>query len=49
VHKRAAPEGPGEAWHAGEVLMGIRPTPSGDRIAGECQDYGIDRRNFVSR
>lgn len=47
VHKRAAPESPGEAGHAGQVLMGIRPTPSCDRIAGECQDYSIDHRNFV--
>jgi len=48
VHKRTAPESPGEARHAGQVLMRIRPTPSCDGIAGEGQDDSIDGSDFVS-
>jgi hypothetical protein len=47
VQKGAAPKRPGEAWHAGEVLVRIRPRPTRDGIGRKCQDKRIDDRRFV--
>ncbi len=49
VYEGAAPERPSKARHAGEVLMGIGPTPTRDRIDRECEDHCIDGGYFVGR